>query len=198
LREDPTPIGYFPLAQEPQPEPFTEIVVRSNVALAALTPSLTRAIVEVAPGVSIAYRPLPQYLRDGLVTERVIAALSVLFGVLAILIATIGLYGVVSYMVTRRQAEIGIRMALGADARSVVRMVLNESSWLLGIGVAIGVVLAGVFSRPAASLLFGIEPWDPASFALAIGALTTVTLMAAWIPARRASRMTPTSALRES
>jgi predicted permease len=197
LREEPEPIGYLSLAQEPAPEPFVEVVVRSNVALAALTPALTRAIVETAPGASVLYRPLPSYLRDSLVTERVMASLSGFFGVLAILIATVGLYGVVSYMVSRRQAEIGIRMALGADAKSVVRMVMAESGWLLAIGAAIGLVLAVLTSRPAATLLFGVKPWDPASLALALGALALVTLLAAWIPARRASRMSPTAALRE-
>jgi putative ABC transport system permease protein len=197
LREDAEPIGYFALAQEPEPEPGVEIIVRSDVGLAALTPALTRAIVEVAPGASVLYRPLPSYLHDSLVTDRVMASLSGFFGLLAIVIATVGLYGVVSYMVTRRQSEIGIRMALGADPRAVVRMVLKESGWLLAIGGVIGVVLAVASSSPAKTLLFGIKPWDPMSFALAIGALATVTLLAAWIPARRASRMSPTVALRE-
>ena len=197
LREDAEPIGYFALTQEAEPEPGIEVIVRSDVALAALTPSLTRAIVETAPGASILYRPLPSYLRDSLVTERVMASLSGFFGVLAILIATVGLYGVVSYMVSRRQGEIGIRVALGADPRSVVRMVLGESGWLLGIGAVIGVVLAMASSKSANTLLFGIKPWDPISFGLALGALASVTLLAAWIPARRAARMSPQSALRE-
>lgn len=197
LREEDEPIAYFPLAQEPAIEPGIEIIVRSDVALASLTPALTRAIVEVAPGASVLYRPLPLYLRDSLVTERVMASLSSFFGALAIMIATVGLYGVVSYMVSRRQAEIGIRMALGADARSVVRMVMRESGWLLIIGGVIGIVLAAAASKPASTLLFGIKPWDPGSFALALGALAMVTLLAAWIPARRAARMSPSLALRE-
>jgi predicted permease len=198
LREDAEPIGYFPLAQEPQPEPGIEIVVRSDVALAPLTSSVTRAIVETAPGASVVYRPLRTYLSDALVTERLMASLSSFFGLLAILIATVGLYGVVSYMVTRRQAEIGIRVALGADPRAVVTMVLAESGWLLVIGGAIGVILAVVASKSATSLLFGVKPWDPLSLAIAIGSLASVTLIAAWIPARRASRTAPTTALRES
>jgi putative ABC transport system permease protein len=113
------------------------------------------------------------------------------------LIATIGLYGVMSYMVTRRKVEIGIRMALGADPRTVVRMVLAESGVLLAAGVVIGVALAVVVSRWAATLLYGLEPWDPASFALASGALGFASLLAAWIPARRASQLEPTLALRE-
>jgi predicted permease len=197
IRDEAVATGYFPIAQEPEIEPYIEIVVRSNVAASSLTPSLTRAIVETAPGASVLYRPLPSYLRDALLTERAMASLSTFFGVLAIVIATVGLYGVVSYMVTRRQIEIGIRMALGADPGSVVRMVLRESGWLLAIGGAIGIVLAALSSKPAATLLFGIEPWDPMSFGIAIGALVSVAIVAAWIPARRASRMSPTLALRE-
>jgi len=134
--------------------------------------------------------------RDSLVTERLMATLSGFFGLLAMLIATIGLYGVMSYMVSRRRVEIGIRMALGADPRSVVRMVLRESGLLLAAGVIVGVGLAALMSRWAASLLFGLEPYDPLSFVIAIVALGLVSLLAAWIPARRASRLTPTSALR--
>jgi ABC-type antimicrobial peptide transport system permease subunit len=113
------------------------------------------------------------------------------------LIATIGLYGVMSYMVSRRKVEIGIRMALGADPRKVVRMVIGESSLLLLFGVAIGTGLAVLSSRWAATLLFGLKPWDPASLVVAVLVLGTVSLLAAWIPARRASRLTPTIALRE-
>jgi putative ABC transport system permease protein len=197
LREEPIPIGYFPVAQATDLEPGIEIVVRSNLALASLTPALTRAIVEIAPGASVLYRPLPLYLRDSLATERVMASLSGFFGVLAVLIATLGLYGVVTYMVTRRQTEIGVRMALGADPQAVVRMVLKDAGSMLGIGSAIGVILAVLSAKAAASLLFGVRPWDPASFALAAGSLAIVTLVAAWIPARRASRMSPTTALRQ-
>lgn len=116
---------------------------------------------------------------------------------LAMLIATVGLCGVMAYLVTRRKVEIGIRMALGADARAVVRMILGESGVLLAAGVLLGVGLAVVASRWAASLLYELEPWDPASFAITIGALGAVSLVAAWIPARRASRVPPTVALRE-
>jgi ABC-type antimicrobial peptide transport system permease subunit len=145
----------------------------------------------------VSYDLVTSYVSDSVVTERLMASLSGFFGVLALLIASIGLYGVMSYMVTRRQVEIGIRMALGADPAAVVRMVLAESGVLLGVGVATGILLAVFASRWASSLLYGLEPWDPASFGLAVAALALVSLLAAWIPARRASRLTPTIALRE-
>jgi putative ABC transport system permease protein len=197
LRQEFLPIAYLPLSQEAQPAPFVEIVVRSETPVAALTPALTRAIVETVPGASMSYRTISDFMSELMVTERLMATLSGFFGVLAMLIATIGLYGVVSYMVTRRRGEIGIRLALGADPRAVVRMVLAESGWLLAIGLTIGVALSVVAARYAVDLLYGIEPADPTSFAIAIAVLGCVTLLAAWIPARRASRTAPTVALRE-
>ena len=197
LREDFTPIAYFAASQETEIGPFLDFVLRTDLPAASLTPTLTRAIREVAPNSTVAYDTVRAYVRDSLVTERLMATLSGFFGVLAMLIATIGLYGVMSYMVSRRKVEIGIRMALGADARKVVRMVLGESGVLLAVGVVIGAGLAFVLARWAATLLFGLKPWDPASFALAAGVLGVVSLLAAWLPARRASRLAPTIALRE-
>ena len=197
LREAFTPIAYFAAAQDDEPSPFIDMLVRSDLPAASLTPALTRAITDAAPGATVSYETISGYIRDSLVTERLMASLSGFFGLLAMLIATIGLYGVISYMVTRRQVEIGIRMALGADPRNVVRMVLGESGILLALGVVIGVALAVLSAQYARSLLFDLAPWDPASFVLAAGALALVSLLAAWIPARRASRVAPTIALRE-
>ncbi|HVJ26439.1 MAG TPA: ABC transporter permease, partial [Vicinamibacterales bacterium] len=196
LREEFMPISYFPAAQETQPSRSIDLILRSDMPLSTLTPAITRAMREVAPGATVSYDSLRTFVRDSLVTERLMATLSGFFGILAMLIATIGLYGVMSYMVSRRKVEIGIRMALGADARTVVRMVLRESGLLLGAGVIVGVGLAALMSRWAASLLFGLEPYDPLSFLMAVAALGVVSLVAAWIPARRASRLTPTVALR--
>ena len=197
LREDFGPIGYFPMAQETEePGPFVDLIIRTSLPAASVTPSLTRAIREIVPGSTVAYELVRTYVRDSLVTERLMASLSGFFGVLAMLIATIGLYGVMSYMVSKRRVEIGIRMALGADRGSVVRMVLRESTVLFVVGVLIGSALAVVASKWAANLLFALKPWDPASIAVAVGLLGSVSLLAAWIPARRASRVAPTVALR--
>lgn len=197
LREDLTPISYLAASQETDYGPFLDLVLRSDIPAASLTPALTRAILEVAPNSTVAYETIRTYVRDSLVTERLMASLSGFFGFLAMLIATIGLYGVMSYMVTRRRVEIGIRMALGADAGRVVRMVIRESGVLLACGVLIGAGLAYLTARWASTLLFGLKPWDPASFALAAGLLGTVSLLAAWLPARRASHLSPTVALRQ-
>ena len=197
LREDFTPIGYFAASQETEIGPFLDFVLRTDVPAASITPTLTRAIREVAPNSTVAYDTVRTYVRDSLVTERMMATLSGFFGLLALLIATIGLYGVMSYMVSRRKVEIGIRMALGADPRKVVRMVIGESSVLLVCGVTIGAALAVLSSRWASTLFFDLKPWDPASLVTAAAILSAVSLLAAWLPARRASRLTPTNALRE-
>lgn len=197
LREDFTPIAYLHAAQEAEVGPFLDLVLRSRLPAESLTPALTRAVRDVAPGATVAYESIQTYVRDSRVTERLMAALSGFFGVLALSIASIGLYGVMSYMVSRRKVEIGVRIALGADPPAVARMVLREAIVLLASGVAIGVLLAALTNRWVSTLLYGVRPWDPASFALAAGSLAAVGLLAAWLPARRAARLAPTIALRE-
>jgi len=197
LREEYKPIAYLALSQEADLEPYVDVIVRSDLPLASASAGLTRGILGAAPGAAVSYRAISTYVNDSLATDRLMASLSGCFGALAVLIATLGLYGVVSCMVARRKVEIGIRMALGADARLIVRMVLVETGVLLAGGLAIGVPLAVVTLRWAASLLYGVGPWDPLSFAAATGALAFVSLVAAWIPARRASPLAPTIALSE-
>jgi ABC-type antimicrobial peptide transport system permease subunit len=191
------PIAYFAASQERSPGPYLDLIVRSDLPLASLTPVVTQSVREAVPNATVAFDTLRGYVHDSLAIERLMASLSSFFGVLALLIASIGLYGVMSYQVTRRKVEIGIRMALGADPAAVVRMVLSESGLLLIAGVLAGLGLATAASRYAATLLFGIGPADPVSFAASAGVLAIVSLLAAWIPARRASRVTPTIALRE-
>jgi ABC-type antimicrobial peptide transport system permease subunit len=191
------PIVYLAVSQETIPLPDYRIVVRADLLPAAITPALTRAITDVVPGAAVSYDVVTTYIERLLVTERLMAWLSGFFGVLAMLIASIGLYGVMSYLVTRRRVEIGVRMALGADPRTVIRMMFAECGVLLGIGIAIGVALATVALRYAAGLLYGLTPLDATSFALAISGLGVVSVFATWFPALRASRLAPTVALRE-
>jgi ABC-type antimicrobial peptide transport system permease subunit len=125
------------------------------------------------------------------------ATLSGFFGALAALIATIGLYGVMSYSVARRRNEIGIRMALGADRREVVRMIMREASVLLAAGLIVGTVSALAAAQSARALLFGLRPYDPTTIVTAIGVLSIVAVLASYVPALRASRLEPTEALRD-
>jgi predicted permease len=196
LREALTPLAYFPLAQAPDLEPSVTVVLRSDLPLASLRQALTGAIREIAPGSTVDYTAVSTYARDSLVTERLMASLSAFLGALATLIAAVGLYGVLSYMVSRRRVEIGVRVALGADPRRVVRMVLGETGALFAVGIAAGVGLAIWAAHLAATLLFGLAPWDPASVGGAVALLGGVSLVATWIPARRASHVPPTIALR--
>ena len=196
LREPFTPLAHVAATQQ-EPGPSLNIVIRSDIGQSALTAAATRTIAQVNPAISIQYQAVRTQVEQSLLQERLMATLSGFFGGLAVLIATIGLYGVMSYMVTRRRIEIGVRMALGADRSTVVRMIVREAGVLLAAGLAIGVALAVFAARSASALLYELNPWDPATIAVAIAALTSVTLLAGWIPARRASHLPPTVALRE-
>jgi predicted permease len=141
-------------------------------------------------------KTLERQLEDSLVTERMIATLSSVFGVLATALAIIGLYGVMAYMVTRRSREIGIRMALGAMQGSVIWLVMREVLVLVGVGVAVGLPAAYFLTKVVQAQLYGIEPNDPSSLALATLLLTLVALAAGYIPANRAARFDPVRVLR--
>jgi ABC-type antimicrobial peptide transport system permease subunit len=125
------------------------------------------------------------------------AALSGAFGALAGLLAAVGLYGVLSYTVTRRSNEIGIRLAMGASRGEVLRMIIAEAGWLVGIGLVIGGALGLGATSAARSLLFGLQPTDPITIGSAIALLAAIGLMASYLPARRASRLDPMNVLRQ-
>ena len=172
-------------------------MVRSDLPLSALLPSLTSAITGVSPEISVTFRPFRDILRDGLLRERLMASLSAFFGFLAALLAMVGLYGVVSFMVVRRRNEIGVRMALGATRKDILALVLREAGTLLAVGLAIGIVLAIGAASFARSLLFGLQPSDPATIAIAAVGLAAVAAAASLLPAHRAATLDPVTALRE-
>jgi putative ABC transport system permease protein len=150
------------------------------------------------PSISFTIRPISAQLRAALRQERLVAMLAGFFGALALLLAAIGLYGVASHSVTRRRAEIGLRMALGADANGVVRLVLGRLGWLLAAGMALGMALSWWTVRLVEQLLFGMPARDPLTFLLAATVLFVAGLLAGWLPARRAARIDPVRALREA
>jgi putative ABC transport system permease protein len=197
LREPLAPLAYLAASQDAEAGPFLQAVVHSSVALSAVSADVTQAVRDVNPSILLQFVTMKQAVRDSLVSERLMASLSGFFGLLAALIATIGLYGVMSYVVARRQMEIGIRMALGADRGMVVRLIVREAGVLLAAGLAIGAGLSIAAGRTATSLLYGLQPWDAASLTAGLAGLATVALLASWLPARRASRLDPTIALRE-
>src|SRR5262247_1999970 len=133
---------------------------------------------------------------ESLTQERFIAHIASAFSLFALLLASVGLYGVMSYAVTRRTNEIGVRMALGARGADVVRMVMKETMLLVAIGMAVGLVAALATTRMISSLLFGLSPDDPVTIAAAALLMTIVAAFAGYLPARRAARVDPMTALR--
>jgi predicted permease len=200
LRDPMAPVVYVPLAQSANPN--TSSVVISVQAARGLPPAMlargvAQAIARVDTDLSLQFLPLREQVDAGLVRERLMAMLSAFFGGLALLLSGIGLYGIASTAVSLRRTEIGIRMALGANSLGVQRMVIARVALLVGAGLALGTAVSLWAARFIASLLFGLEPRDPATLAAATAALFAVALFAAWLPARRASRVDPAAVLRE-
>jgi ABC-type antimicrobial peptide transport system permease subunit len=162
-----------------------------------VTGGVSATVAASAPSAILEFDTLNTMVRNSLMRERLMATLSGFFGLLAGLLATIGLYGVMSYMVERRRNEIGIRIALGADRRAVIGMIMREAGVLLAAGLVVGGLAAFGASKLAKTLLFGLKPGDPASMAMAALALTLIAGLASYVPAWRASRLEPTEALRE-
>jgi ABC-type antimicrobial peptide transport system permease subunit len=198
LREQVPPTAYLPSSQGAfygQRATF-ELRVAAG-APTALIPGVKSAIAEVNRDISLQFTTLAMQVNESLTRERLLATLSGFFGALALLLATIGLYGVMSYNVARRRNEIGIRMALGAEQRRVLSMVLREVGVLIGIGLAIGVGAALATTRLLESFLYGIKSTDTLTLSLAAAVLALVAAIAGYLPARRASRLDPMAALRE-
>lgn len=197
LREDFDPIAFYPQTQDETPGATTSIMIRSSLPLESLMHDVRNSVAEVNGGVTIDFRVFNRQIMEGLTRERLLATLSGFFGALAGLLATIGLYGVMAYMVTRRTNEIGIRMALGARPGVILLMVVREAATLLGLGLAAGVLLALAAGRAATALLFRLKPHDPLTLAAAACTLAAVAVAASLLPARRAARLEPMVALRE-
>jgi predicted permease len=193
IRGDTPPMVFAPASQYPAQRPWTTIMVYSNVFPEQ---AIRQKIAQAHPEVVTDFGDFQAGIREGLVRERLLAILSGAFGLLAALLAMLGLYGVISFTVARRRNEIGIRVALGADRRQVVFMVMREAGMLLVIGLAIGAALSAVAGRGAGSLLFGLQPSDPLSLAISALLLAVVALLASYIPARRAAKVDPMVALR--
>ncbi len=151
----------------------------------------------VDPRLSLTFRLFSEQVGASVMRERIVAWLSGFFGGLALLLAGIGLYGVTSYAVSRQRTEIAVRMALGAEARGVVRLVLARALRLAGMGLLVGTAVSLWVSRFVGSLLFGLEPRDLPTLVAAAAALAGICVLAAGLPARRASRIDPAQVLRE-
>lgn len=188
---------FVPVAQPVDVPERVTFLVRTMGESTAPIPGLRRAILAEDPNLPIvAARPVTELVEQRLMQDQLLARLSLAFAATGLLLAAIGLYGVLAYGVARRTNEIGIRKALGAQDAAVMAMILRESSWLLASGLAAGLFLAFASLRWIESRLFGLKPGDPAVFGAAMLLLAAVGLAASWIPARRASRVDPLVAIR--
>ncbi len=197
LNEDFTPIAFFPANKVPFAPNYVRYVIRARTPDTELTRALRSVVAGVSPAIDIEFASLHQELRDSVMRERLLAALAGGFGLLAGFLSAVGLYGVLSYSVAMRRNEIGIRMALGANRASVMRVVLREAGWLLAAGTAAGLVATLSLGRMAASLLYQVEPWDPWTLLAAVAALLLAGMASSYLPARNAARLDPLIALRQ-
>ena len=199
FRDPAPPAIYYPLVGQPGTEwrvSSPAYVVKTPRA-ETIAPEIRALVRQVAPGAPM-YRI---YTMDGLAAEtRLPLAFTMLtlgvISLLALILGTVGQYGVLSYIVAERTREIGVRMALGAQAGRVVRMVVGQGARVLAVGVVLGLVAAAVSTRALRSLLFGVGALDAVTFVAVAGAMVLVGLLAAWVPARRASRVDPIESLR--
>lgn len=188
---------YFPLAQSFFPFVPTTLVLRMPDARVDVAPALARVLAETTPGIALANAaPLETYMRGPLAQPRLNALLLTSFAVVAVVLAGVGLFGVMALMVRQRARELGVRMALGATARDVGRMVVRRGMALALAGTTLGLVGAVVANRLVASLLFGVAPGDPATLALVSAALLAVASLASLLPARASTRIDPAVTLR--
>jgi predicted permease len=197
LRQAPPPTAYFPYKQEREIGSLT-VAVRTHAGPVSIVAAARQIVADLDKDVPILdVRTQTEQINASLKTERLFAALTAGVGLLAVLLACVGVYGVMAYTVTRRTNEIGIRMALGAVSGEVLRMILRETALLATAGIAAGVALSVGMTRLVASMLYGLGPNDPITLTSTLVLMLVVTLLAGWIPARRASRVDPMVALRQ-
>lgn len=185
----------------PGAQAFPEVRVeqyelRTAVAPEYLMSDVRRQIAEVNSQLPVEFHTLTEHVDDSLAQERLLASVAGFFGVLALVLATIGLYGVLSYAVNKRQVEFGIRMALGAQPHSILRLVLRDVAFILAVGLGVGITTSFTAVTVLRKLLFGLQPRDPSTMIIAVCLLAVTALVAGYIPARRAARVDPMVALR--
>jgi len=197
-REKPGPVVYRPILQIPDEAAYSvNIAVRTNGDASSFAEAVRKAIADLDDKIPVfGVTTLADQLQERLKLDRLIAQLVSFFGALALILACIGLYGVMAHGVARRTNEIGIRMALGARGGNILWMILRETLTLVVIGLVIGVPTALFAARFISAQLFGLQPADPTALIAAAAVLTLVALLAGYLPARRASRVNPLNALR--
>ena len=197
LREPMQAVGFFALSQMAEARNSLSFEIGMNGDARAVIPRFNEIVAKVHPRASVSYTTLAQQVNETITRERLLATLSGFFGGLALLLATIGLYGVISYTMARRRNEIGIRIALGSARGRILRMVMSEVALVVVLGLVGGTALALASTRLVATLLYGVTPSDPATIVGSAAVLAAAALVAGFIPAARAARLDPTIALRD-
>jgi predicted permease len=191
------PPTFYTLYRQAKGEQFITYTIKTQLSPAAILPALRNAVESIDKDLPLRdIRTQTEQIEDSISEQRLFATLTAGFGLLALALACVGIYGIMAYTVSQRTNEIGIRLALGAERKQVRGMVLREAGWLAVLGVVAGLAVALGLGRLVKSMLYGMKPADPVSFAGAGCLLLAVALVAAWLPAMRASRVEPTEALR--
>jgi putative ABC transport system permease protein len=196
FRKPPPPTVYVPYAQLSGGFPTT-MVIRASGSLGQVAAEIRKVLQPRLPEVPVNVRALSEQVEEAMTEERMMATLASGFGVLALLLACIGLYGLMAYGVARRSREMGIRMALGAQRSRLIAMVIKDAVRLVAVGIVTGLPAAWAISRLVESMLFGLKPTDPVTIFGSVLVLGAAALLAAYLPARRASRVDPVMALRQ-
>jgi predicted permease len=196
LREQRAPTIYLPDSQDPRPGTFAQMVIRTSLSPGAVEPALKDAFRRAGPAIVPAFSDFRRTIQRTLTQDQMLAALSGFFGLFAVILATVGLYGSMSFVVARRTRELGIRIALGARRDGILRLVLSEAGRLVLVGCVIGGALAVVLSTFVRALIYALEPHDPWTMAGAVLLVMIVGLLACLGPALRAARVDPVVAFK--
>jgi ABC-type antimicrobial peptide transport system permease subunit len=199
LRDDIAPRFFVPAKEPSSAVESPTFLIRTVSDAALVMNAVQKTIQRVDANVPIiSAETLEERMAPLTGQDRAVAQLAIAFGSVALLLAAIGLYGVLSHGIARRTGEIAIRIALGAESRRVIAMILRETIGLVGVGLVLGAILVDAASRIITSRLYGVDPEDPLTLAFATGLLLVVAFMAALLPAQRASKVDPMAALRQS
>jgi predicted permease len=198
IREEFAPIVFAAASQDVNAGLTRRYIVRANGPIGSVMSSIRRTVLEASPSAALRFGVLETQIQESLLRERLMAMLASAFGAISMVLAAVGLYGVLSYIIAKRRNEIGIRMALGADRAGILRMVLAEVTALLAIGLTAGVGLALLSARAATTLLYGLEWFDPGMLTLTLVTLCGTGLAAGAWPTFKAAGIEPSQALRES
>jgi predicted permease len=196
IRKDPQPTVYVPSMQYGDYMGWSQLLLQTSLPLATVAGALRQTVESLGHEYVSSIKTVRQNIDGSILQERVTAMLSAFFGGITLLLAAVGLYGLMAYAVTQRTREIGIRMALGAERARVLEMVLRETLVLIGVGLGIGLPCAFAATHLIGHMLYGVSPNDPVTLACVVSALLAVGVLAGYFPARRAMRVDPMVALR--